>query len=57
MNENDFEAFDEYIANALLALSGLMSTKQVCNVNKNVAKINRFKQWLYTLQASTIETK
>lgn len=57
MNEKEFEAFDEYIANALIALSGLMSTKQVCNVNKNVAKINRFKQWLYTLQASTIETK
>lgn len=55
MNENQFEAFDEYISNALLALSGLMSTKQVCNVTKDVAKINRFKQWLYTLQASTIE--
>lgn len=57
MNENEIEAFDEYISSALLALSGLMSTKQVCNVTKNVAKINRFKQWLYTLQASTIETK
>lgn len=55
MNEEEFKAFDEYVASALLALSGLMSTKQVCNVTKNVAKINRFKQWLYTLQASTIE--
>lgn len=63
MNENksfddyvkEANAFDTYIANALLSLSGLMTTETVCRNTKNVAKINRFKQWLYALQNSTIE--
>lgn len=55
MKEQDRQAFDEYISSALLALSGLMTTKEVCTVTKHVAKINRFKQWLYAIQAATIE--
>lgn len=40
---NDYQ---ENLFNALTALNGLLQTKEMCNDDKAVIKVNRFRKWL-----------
>ena len=49
LNRNEF---DEMCANAIIAINGLMQTREVCKLGRAVTKINRFKHWVMALQDS-----
>lgn len=38
--------YQENLFNALTALNGLLQTKEMCNDDKAVIKVNRFRRWL-----------
>lgn len=40
---NDFQ---ENLFAALTALNGLVQTKEMCNNDKDLIKVNRFRKWL-----------
>jgi hypothetical protein len=40
---NDYQ---ENLFNALTSLNGLLQTKEMCNDDKAVIKVNRFRKWL-----------
>jgi hypothetical protein len=43
---NDYQ---ENLFNALTSLNGLLQTKEMCNNDKAVIKVNRFRKWLIDL--------
>lgn len=53
VNRNEF---DEMCANAIIAINGLMQTREVCKSGRAVTKINRFKNWVMELQDSVNAT-
>lgn len=38
--------YQENLFNALTALNALLQTKEMCNDDKAVIKVNRFRKWL-----------
>ena len=38
--------YQENLFNALTELNGLLQTKEMCNDDKAVIKVNRFRKWL-----------
>lgn len=42
----DRSEYQENLFNALIALNGLLQTKEMCNDDKAVIKVNRFRKWL-----------
>ena len=52
MEELNRNEFDEMCANAIIAINGLMQTREVCKLGRAVTKINRFKHWVMELQDS-----
>lgn len=45
----DRNEYQENLFNALTALNGLLQTKEMCNDDKAVIKVNRFRRWLIDL--------
>ena len=43
MERNEYQ---ENLFNALTALNALLQTKEMCNDDKAVIKVNRFRKWL-----------
>lgn len=43
MERNEYQ---ENLFNALTALNALLQTKEMCNDDKSVIKVNRFRKWL-----------
>ena len=42
----DRNEYQENLFNALTSLNGLLQTKEMCNDDKAVIKVNRFRKWL-----------
>lgn len=42
----DRNEYHENLFNALTALNSLLQTKEMCNDDKAVIKVNRFRKWL-----------
>lgn len=42
----DRNEFQENLFNALTALNGLLQAKEMCNDDRAVIKVNRFRKWL-----------
>lgn len=38
--------YQENLFNALTSLNGLLQTRELCNDDKAVIKVNRFRKWL-----------
>ena len=38
--------FDQFVSEAICALNRVITCKEVCNDDKAVLKVNRFKRWL-----------
>ena len=38
--------YQENLFNALTALNGLLQTREMCNDDKAIIKVNRFRKWL-----------
>ena len=49
LNRNEF---DEMCEHAIFSINGLMQTREVCKLGREVTKINRFKHWVMELQDS-----